>query len=272
VVFPRPSKRGEPFVRDGRGRAWLAAAGLVDARRCDALLYSSEVQPRVLADRRGRLRTESGSLCCPGADQAVSAGSSHRGGHWFDPSIAHPAHAGPRPASTSVALGLLFRVRFWEPRGSRSWRRAALPLASSASRTGRSSLSREGVEATLGLLPRFHEAGRPVWSLREPWTETADPHMAELLGAIYVWMARQESARRSERAWAGLDRRKAAGLPVGYRAGSKGRRQRKRPGYALGLPPLCGHRGSSPSSTCLPRTLTYSGEGSDVAGRVRPQT
>src|SRR5215471_13051983 len=56
-------------------------------------------------------------------------------------------------------------------------------------------LSREGVEATLGLLRRFHEAGAPVWSLREPWTETADPHMAELLGAIYAWMARAESAR-----------------------------------------------------------------------------
>jgi hypothetical protein len=29
-------------------------------------------------------------------------------------------------------------------------------------------LSREGVEATLGLLRRFHAAGAPVWSLREP--------------------------------------------------------------------------------------------------------
>jgi hypothetical protein len=34
------------------------------------------------------------------------------------------------------------------------------------------------------LLCRFHEAGAPVWSLRERWTETADPNMGELLGAI----------------------------------------------------------------------------------------
>jgi DNA invertase Pin-like site-specific DNA recombinase len=60
-------------------------------------------------------------------------------------------------------------------------------------------LSREGVEATLGLLRRFHAAGAPVWSLREPRTETADRSMAELLAAIYAWMARAESARRSER-------------------------------------------------------------------------
>ena len=70
-------------------------------------------------------------------------------------------------------------------------------------------LSREGVEATLGLLRRFHAAGAPVWSLREPWTETADPAMAELLTSIYAWMARAESARRSERVRAGLERRRA---------------------------------------------------------------
>jgi DNA invertase Pin-like site-specific DNA recombinase len=92
-------------------------------------------------------------------------------------------------------------------------------------------LDREGVESTLGLLRRFHQAGAPVWSLREPWTETADPHTAELLSAIYAWMARAESARRSERVKAGLARRKAEGLPVGRRAGSRDRKPRKRNGY-----------------------------------------
>lgn len=54
------------------GRARLAAASLIDACRCDTLLYSSEVQqqPRVLADRRGRLRTVRGLLCCSDPDQA----------------------------------------------------------------------------------------------------------------------------------------------------------------------------------------------------------
>jgi putative DNA-invertase from lambdoid prophage Rac len=92
-------------------------------------------------------------------------------------------------------------------------------------------LSREGVEVTLGLLRRFHEAGAPVWSLTEPWTETADPHMAELLGALYAWMARQESARRSERVRAGLARRKAQGKPVGRQPGAADRRPRRRSGY-----------------------------------------
>ena len=92
-------------------------------------------------------------------------------------------------------------------------------------------LDREGVESTLGLLRRFHQARAPVWSLREPWTETADAHTAELLGAIYAWMARAESARRSERVKAGLARRKAEGKPVGRRAGSQDRRPRRRSGY-----------------------------------------
>lgn len=92
-------------------------------------------------------------------------------------------------------------------------------------------LDREGVESTLGLLRRFHEAGAPVWSLREPWTETADPRLAELLGAIYAWMAAEESRRRSERVKAGLARRRAEGKPVGRRTGSQDRKPRRRSGY-----------------------------------------
>jgi len=92
-------------------------------------------------------------------------------------------------------------------------------------------LSREGVEATLGLLRRFHDAGCPVWSLREPWTETADPHMAELLAVIYAWMARADSDRRSERVKAGLDRCRRDGLPIGRQVGAREARPRKRSGY-----------------------------------------
>jgi DNA invertase Pin-like site-specific DNA recombinase len=92
-------------------------------------------------------------------------------------------------------------------------------------------IDREGVESTLGVLRRFHEAGAPVWSLKEPWTETADPRLAERLAAIYAWMAAKESRRRSERVKAGLTRRKAEGKPpVGRRAGSY-RKPRRRSGY-----------------------------------------
>lgn len=92
-------------------------------------------------------------------------------------------------------------------------------------------LSREGVEATLGVLRRFHDAGAPVWSLHEPWTETADPRMAELLGAIYAWMAAEESRRRSERIRAGLERRRSGGQPIGRQPGAKDQRPRRRSGY-----------------------------------------
>jgi DNA invertase Pin-like site-specific DNA recombinase len=77
----------------------------------------------------------------------------------------------------------------------------------------------------------YHQAGAPVWSLKEPWTETADRRLAELLGALYAWIAAEESRRRSERVKAGLARRKTDGKPVGRRAGSQDRKPRKRSGY-----------------------------------------
>lgn len=92
-------------------------------------------------------------------------------------------------------------------------------------------LSREGVEATLSLLRRFSDYGVSVWSLKESWTETADPRMAELLRSLYAWMAAEESRRRSERIRAGLERRKAQGLPVGRQPGAVDKSKRKRSGY-----------------------------------------
>ncbi len=118
--------------------------------------------------------------------------------------------------------------------------RAQLASALSDARLGRydvllvwalDRLSREGVEATLGLLRRFREHGAAVWSLREPWTETSDPRLAELLSSLFAWLAAEESRRRSERTRAGLDRRRRAGLPVGRQPGATDRKPRKRSGY-----------------------------------------
>ena len=66
-----------------------------------------------------------------------------------------------------------------------------LPASSDkpADASGRAHNRRESA-AYSRLLRRFHEARAPVWSLREPWTETADAHTAKLLEAIYAWMAR----------------------------------------------------------------------------------
>jgi putative DNA-invertase from lambdoid prophage Rac len=92
-------------------------------------------------------------------------------------------------------------------------------------------LSREGIEATLRAMRQFADRGVPVWSLRESWTETSDPHVRELIAAIMAWVARMESERRSERVRAGLARRRAAGLPVGRQPGAKDRKPRRRSGY-----------------------------------------
>jgi len=92
-------------------------------------------------------------------------------------------------------------------------------------------VSREGVEATLAILRRFAGHGAAVWSLKEPWTETADPRMAELLASLYAWMAAEESRRRSERTRAGLERRRGDGKPVGRQPGAKDRVPRRRSGY-----------------------------------------
>ena len=92
-------------------------------------------------------------------------------------------------------------------------------------------LSREGVEPTLALLRKFRQHGVSVISLQEPWTDTGDPHLAELLSSIFAWMAHAESQRRSERTKAGLARRKAEGKPIGRLQGAKDRTPRRRSGY-----------------------------------------
>jgi putative DNA-invertase from lambdoid prophage Rac len=92
-------------------------------------------------------------------------------------------------------------------------------------------MSREGVEATLALLRRFREDGVMVWSLNEPWTETSDPRMAELLSSLFAWMAAEESRRRSERVRAGLERRRREGKPIGRQPGAADRKPRKHSGY-----------------------------------------
>ncbi len=92
-------------------------------------------------------------------------------------------------------------------------------------------LSREGIEPMLKLLRQFHDNGVAVWSHEEAWANASDPHMRELLVAMFAWMARMESARRSERIKAALARRKEQGLPLGRRTGSKDQRKRRTSGY-----------------------------------------
>ena len=90
-------------------------------------------------------------------------------------------------------------------------------------------LTRGGAEDTLRLLRRFREAGVSVVSVQEPWL--SNDVMSDVLIAFARWVARQESARRSKRVKAGLERRKASGLPVGRQPRATDRKPRKRSGY-----------------------------------------
>jgi Resolvase, N terminal domain len=92
-------------------------------------------------------------------------------------------------------------------------------------------LSHEGVESTLAQLRKFRQHGVSVISLQEPWTDTGDPHLSELLSSIFAWTAHAESERRSERTKAGLARRKAERKPIGRLQGAKDRTPRRRSGY-----------------------------------------
>lgn len=56
-------------------------------------------------------------------------------------------------------------------------------------------LSRQGVGATFEIIDRLARLGVAVASYSEPWLETGDSAMRELLLALSGWIARQESVR-----------------------------------------------------------------------------
>ena len=91
-------------------------------------------------------------------------------------------------------------------------------------------LTRQGVSETLQAVNGIAKAGGTLVSIQEPWIETAG-ELRELLLAVVGWVANSESKRRSERVKAGLERRRAAGLPVGRIPGARDRRPRKVSGY-----------------------------------------
>jgi DNA invertase Pin-like site-specific DNA recombinase len=82
----------------------------------------------------------------------------------------------------------------------------------------------------LRLIRQFRERGCVLLSVQESWLITT-PEIQDVLVAFAGWMAQQGSGRRSERIKAGLERRKAQGLPVGRQPGAVDRSKRKRSGY-----------------------------------------
>ncbi len=87
-------------------------------------------------------------------------------------------------------------------------------------------LSREGPLATLEAVDRLLRAGCTVVSLQEPWLE-ASGELRDLLISLVAWIARWESARRSERTKAGLARAVAEGKPLGRPTGAGDKRKRQ---------------------------------------------
>lgn len=75
--------------------------------------------------------------------------------------------------------------------------------------------SRQGIEATLGLMRRLSDSGIDLVSLREEFLSTVDPRYRELLLSLFAWVARQEHIRLSERVKAGLARRRDEGKRLG---------------------------------------------------------
>jgi len=88
-------------------------------------------------------------------------------------------------------------------------------------------ITREGAEGALRIIRQFRERGCTVVSVKESWLN-GSPEIQDVLVAFAGWMAQQESARRSERIRAGLERRRAEGKPVGRQPGAADRKPRRR--------------------------------------------
>jgi putative DNA-invertase from lambdoid prophage Rac len=91
-------------------------------------------------------------------------------------------------------------------------------------------ITREGAEGALRIIRRFRERGCTIVSVKESWLNGSS-EVQDVLVSFAGWMARQESQRRSERIKAGLERRRAEGLPVGRQAGAVDKGKRKKSGY-----------------------------------------
>jgi DNA invertase Pin-like site-specific DNA recombinase len=94
-------------------------------------------------------------------------------------------------------------------------------------------LTREGVAAILRLVDTLKLYKVKVISYQESWTEFPNELMAELFYSITGWVAKFESARRSERIIAAMDKRRAEGKHVGRPKGAKDKKPRRTTGYHL---------------------------------------
>lgn len=83
--------------------------------------------------------------------------------------------------------------------------------------------SREGMTNTLSYIKQLKEYKTGLKSLQESWLDTTHEGVAELLLAIFAWVAAEEKRKISERTKAGLAKLKAKGVKLGRpkKGGSK---------------------------------------------------
>lgn len=94
-------------------------------------------------------------------------------------------------------------------------------------------LTREGISNAFAYLDRLKRNGVAVKSIQEPWLDTRDEGVGQLLLAVFSWIAKQERLRIGERVRAGLERAKREGKKLGRPAGSKDKRRRAVSGYHM---------------------------------------
>lgn len=75
--------------------------------------------------------------------------------------------------------------------------------------------SREGMTNTLAYIQKLKDYKTGLKSLQESWLDTSQEGVAELLLAIFSWVAKEEKRKISERTKAGLAKLKANGVKLG---------------------------------------------------------
>ena len=75
--------------------------------------------------------------------------------------------------------------------------------------------SREGMTNTLAYIKQLKNYKTGLLSLQEPWLDTTQEGLSDLLIAILAWVAAEEKKRISERTKAALAKKKASGVKLG---------------------------------------------------------
>lgn len=109
-------------------------------------------------------------------------------------------------------------------------------------------ITRAGAEDTLRLVRVFDERGATLMSVEEPWLNTTS-EVKDVLVAFAGWAAQQESKRRSQRVKLSIEKRKAAGLPVGRPKGARDKGTRSKLGYHVQWAPGGNRRKAASSSS-----------------------